>query len=68
MRYDKEKACSGLIPNSAGGHHCRHGHATTAACFGNGYPHGVVIPVCVREDKRFDEALQAVTIAPYMGT
>ena len=56
-------ACSGLTRNYAGGHGCKHGHATTAACFGNAYPSGKLIPVCVREDKVFDEKRQAVTIA-----
>jgi len=64
----KEDWCSGLISNSAGGHHCRHGHATTQACFGCGYPDGKIIPVCLRDDKRFDPARQAVTIAPWLGT
>lgn len=56
-------ACSGLAGNAAGGHGCKHGHSTTAACFGNGYPNGQPIPVCVREDKVFDEDRKAVTIA-----
>jgi len=58
-----EDACSGLARNAVGGNGCKHGHATTAACFGNAYPSGKLIPVCVREDKVFDEDRNVVTIA-----
>jgi hypothetical protein len=59
--------CSGLSPNDSGGHSCKHGHATTAACYGNGYPTGTPVPVCVREDRIFDEEYGRVTIAPWDG-
>ena len=62
-----EKSCSGLVANAAGGNSCKHGHATTAACYGNGYPTGVPVPVCVREDKKFDERTGRVTVAPWNG-
>lgn len=59
-----EKSCSGLIGNSSGGNHCKHGHATTYGCYGRGrHP----APVCVREDKRFDEDAKRVTVAPWNG-
>lgn len=61
------KSCSGLAANLAGGHSCRHGHAITAACYGNGYPAGPPVPVCVREDKQFDNEQKRVTIAPWNG-
>lgn len=62
-----ENSCSGLIGNSAGGNHCKHGHATTAACYGNVYPTCATIPVCVNEDKKFDERTGTVTVAPWGG-
>jgi hypothetical protein len=49
---EMENKCSGV---GMGG--CRHGHAFTVACYGN---RGV--PSCVREDLRFDEDRQVVTI------
>lgn len=52
--------CSGLIENVAGGKHCRHGHATTYACFGL-----FGIPACTREDLVFDEARKIVRISPW---
>lgn len=61
------KACSALKPNSAGGHSCCHRHATTAACFGNGYPTGEVVPLCVQEDRLFDEKTQTVHLKRWNG-
>ena len=62
-----EKSCSGLTNNAAGGSNCKHGHATTAACYGNGYPSGDPVPVCVREDKQFDELSGRVSVARWNG-
>lgn len=58
-----EDHCSGL--RDGGG--CKHGHAVTQGCFGLGYPNGKVEPVCVRDDKRFDESRNAVTRATWKG-
>lgn len=63
----KENFCSGLIDNVANGNHCSYGHATTVACFGNSYPPGKVVPVCVNEDKYFDEKFKVIKICEWMG-
>ena len=55
--------CSGL--KDGGG--CRHGHDVTQGCFGIGYPDGKIIPVCVNENKTFDETRNAVTVKNYNG-
>jgi hypothetical protein len=62
-----EKSCSALKKNRESGHSCKNGHATTGACYGNGYPNGVPIPVCVREDKIFDEHKKNITIVNWLG-
>lgn len=38
---------------------CKHGHAFTTACL---FPEHGTPPMCCREDRRFDEARQVVTI------
>ena len=58
----KENWCSALEDER-----CKHGHATTHGCFGACYSTEEVIPICTREDKRFDEEKQVVTIAPWKG-
>lgn len=63
MIGNKKDYCSGL--KEGGG--CKHGHDITQACFGVGYPAGDIGPVCIREDKRFDEERQAMTVAPWIG-
>jgi hypothetical protein len=63
MLQPNKDACSAIARNNAGGHECKHGHATTGACFGNSYPSGNLIPVCVRQDKVYDESRNVVTIA-----
>lgn len=61
------KACSALVPNAAGGHNCKHGHAYTQHCAGIAYPDGLLLPMCVREDRVFDEKHGVVTIRPWKG-
>lgn len=65
-RSSNPGACSAVVTRD-GGRFCKHGHAFTYACLGNGYPSGVPIPVCVREDKTFDEARKVITIKPWVG-
>jgi len=48
-----DKRCSGIAVNGG----CSHSHAFTMACHGNGG-----IPSCEREDLKFDEEHQVVTI------
>ena len=48
-----DNRCSGMEPNGG----CSHGHAFTMACFGNNDA-----PSCTREDLKFDEERQVVTI------
>ncbi len=60
------KACS-AIQSMGGGRKCQHGHPLTAACFGNGYPTGEAVPMCVREDRVFDEVRQVVTLKLWRG-
>ena len=59
----KENHCSGL--KETGG--CKHGHAVTQGCFGVGYPAGNVEPVCMSEDRIFDEERKIVTVRQYEG-
>lgn len=57
------KKCSALL--ETGG--CKNGHSVTQGCYGTGYPHGKVVPVCVNENKKFDESRGVVTIANWKG-
>jgi hypothetical protein len=41
---------------------CAHGHAFTTACL---FPEHGRPPMCMREDRRFDEARQVVTMGYY---
>jgi len=60
----KENRCSGLKEKDG----CKHGHDVTQGCFGVGYPDGQIIPVCVNENKTFDESRKVVTVRDYTGT
>ena len=61
------KSCSALHPNADGGQRFAHKHATTAACFGNSYPSGQIVPTCVREDRLYDEDEKRMRITPWTG-
>jgi len=62
-----EGHCSGLKNNSVGGYNCKYGHATISACFGNSYPNGEVVPVCIMEDRVLNEVNKSVTIKKWLG-
>jgi len=61
MMVDAKK-CSAVIDNGKC-LACKHGHSFTIACVGGGNQ----IPVCVKEDKLFDERRKVVTKAPWSG-
>ena len=65
--HKTDKSCSALNSNSHGGFCCSNGHATTLASYGNGYPKGDPMPVCLREDHVFDEETLCLSIKKWNG-
>lgn len=63
MKNYNTKQCSSLIDMC-----CKHGHRTTGACRGLGYPDGNIVPLCVREDKQFNNVDKVVRVKNWDGS
>lgn len=67
---NKKQPCSALVsgpekPKFLTQKQCKHGHATTSPCYG--ISADVLMPVCVQENRQFDERTQTVRLHHWRG-